>query len=61
MCFFILQPIGEVKLMAINAFGLSLDLDMCRLHIDDDPDVAHIPREAKILSLIKENPFDCSL
>ncbi|CAF4863359.1 unnamed protein product, partial [Rotaria sp. Silwood1] len=36
-------PIGEVKLMAIQAFGLSLDPSMCRLHIDDDSDVAHIP------------------
>ncbi|CAF3335448.1 unnamed protein product [Rotaria sp. Silwood1] len=34
--------IEEVKLMAIQAFGLSIDPCMCRLHIDD-PDVAHIP------------------
>ncbi|CAF1176605.1 unnamed protein product [Rotaria sordida] len=31
-----------VKLMAIQAFGLSIDTCMCRLHIDD-PDVGHIP------------------
>jgi len=31
--------------MAIQVFGLPLDPDMCRLHIDDDPDVAHIPRK----------------
>jgi hypothetical protein len=30
--------------MAIQAFGISLDPYMCRLHIDDDPDLAHIPR-----------------
>ncbi|CAF4230033.1 unnamed protein product, partial [Rotaria sp. Silwood2] len=36
-------PIGEVKLMAIQVFGLSLDPSMCRLHIDDDSDAAHIP------------------
>jgi hypothetical protein len=30
--------------MAIQAFGLSLDPSMCRLYIDDDSDVAHIPR-----------------
>ncbi|CAF4309575.1 unnamed protein product, partial [Rotaria sordida] len=29
--------------MAIQAFGLSLDPLMCRLHIDDDSDIAHIP------------------
>jgi hypothetical protein len=31
--------------MAIQAFGLSLDPCTCRLHIDDNPDVAHIPRK----------------
>ncbi|CAF2073247.1 unnamed protein product [Rotaria magnacalcarata] len=36
-------PVGEVKSMAIQAFGLSIDASLCRLHIDDDPDVAHIP------------------
>jgi hypothetical protein len=30
--------------MAIQAFNLSLEPYMCRLHVDDDPDVAHIPR-----------------
>ncbi|CAF1418354.1 unnamed protein product, partial [Adineta steineri] len=35
--------IGEVKLMAIQAFGLSLDPSMCRLYIDDDSDLADIP------------------
>ena len=30
--------------MAIEAFGLSLEPDMCRLFIDNHPDVAHIPR-----------------
>ena len=30
--------------MAIRAFDLSLDPSMCRLHIQDDSDVAHIPR-----------------
>ncbi|UJR25754.1 hypothetical protein I4U23_007103 [Adineta vaga] len=35
--------IAEVKMMAIEAFGLSLDPYMCRLFIDNDPDVAHIP------------------
>ncbi|CAF4595138.1 unnamed protein product, partial [Rotaria sp. Silwood2] len=34
--------IEEVKRMAIQAFGLSLDSCMCRLYIDD-PDAAHIP------------------
>lgn len=33
--------------MAIQAFGIGLDPDMCRLHVDDDPDVAHIPRKEK--------------
>jgi hypothetical protein len=31
--------------MAMQVFSLSLDPDMCRLHIDDDPDSAHIPRK----------------
>ncbi|CAF0972981.1 unnamed protein product [Adineta steineri] len=35
--------IGEVKLMAIQAFGILLEADMCRLYVDDNPDLAHIP------------------
>jgi hypothetical protein len=37
------KSIGEVKSIAIQAFGLSLDRSMCRLYIDDDSDFAHIP------------------
>ena len=33
--------------MAIQAFGLLLDPFMCRLYIDDDPNVGHIPRKKK--------------
>jgi hypothetical protein len=36
-------PIGEIKSIAIQAFSLSIDSSMCRLYIDDDSDVAHIP------------------
>jgi hypothetical protein len=39
--------IGEVKLMAIQVFDISLEPEMCRLHVDDNPDVAHIPRKIK--------------
>ncbi|CAF1468966.1 unnamed protein product [Adineta ricciae] len=35
--------IADVKLMAIEAFGVSLEPNMCRLFIDNHPDVAHIP------------------
>ena len=38
-----------MKLAAIHAFGIGLDPDMCRLHIDGDPDVAHIPRKKKFV------------
>ena len=30
--------------MAIQAFGLMLDASTCRLHVDDDTDQMHIPR-----------------
>lgn len=30
--------------MAIQAFGLSLEPSMCRLHVEDS-DVGHIPRK----------------
>jgi hypothetical protein len=50
----LLQLIGEVKLMAIQAFGIALDPDMCRLHIDDDPDAAHIPRKKENSSIRKK-------
>lgn len=43
------QSIGEVKTMAIKAFGLSIESSMCRLHIDDDADVAHIPRKLNLI------------
>ncbi len=41
--------------MAIQAFGIALDPDMCRLHIDDDPDAAHIPRKKENSSIRKKN------
>ncbi|CAF0845439.1 unnamed protein product [Didymodactylos carnosus] len=36
--------IGEVKLVAVSAFGLSINIDECRLHLDDDTDEALLPR-----------------
>jgi len=35
--------IGEVKLMAIKAFELTIDPNQCRLYIDDDSEAATIP------------------
>jgi hypothetical protein len=36
--------------MALQAFGLPLGPEVCRLHIDDDPDVAHIPRKSNFFN-----------
>jgi hypothetical protein len=39
--------------MAIQAFGLSIDPSMCRLYIDDDSDLTHIPRMLEFVFIQK--------
>lgn len=51
---FQLQLVGQVKLAAIEAFNLPLDPEICRLYIDGDADLAHIPRRRKKSSFSKE-------
>lgn len=36
--------------MAIQAFGVTIDPSTCRLFIDDDSDVAHVPRTCDFFS-----------